>query len=76
MVDEEGETNRLRNKVISELIKEEMGVWMCKACDYKSIHPVRVKYHIENQHFNGPPCPCEICGACNGELTAGLTGVD
>ena len=48
MVDEEGETDRLRNKVISELIKEEMGVWMCKAYDYKSIHPVRVRYHIEN----------------------------
>ena len=48
MVDEESETNRLKNKVISELIKEEMGVWMCKACDYKHTQPVRVRYHIEN----------------------------
>ena len=48
MVDEESGTNRIRNKVVSELIKEEMGVWMCKACNYKHTLPVRVKYHIEN----------------------------
>ena len=48
MVDEESETNKIRDKVVSELIKEEMGVWVCKACNCKHRLPVRVKYHIEN----------------------------
>ena len=67
-MNEESEINRIKNKVISELIKEEMGVWTCKACEYKHKLPNRVHYHIENSHFNGPPCPCEFCDtACKNQ---------
>ena len=39
-----------------------MGTFRCKACDYQSKYKVRLRSHIANRHFNGPPCTCKICG--------------
>ena len=55
VVVEDGETIRLRKMVVSKLIKEEMGFWMCKAVDYQSTLPIRVRYHIENLHTPSNP---------------------
>ena len=60
-MDKENKVNKIKNKVVSDLIKEEQGVWLCKACKYKNKMPNRIRDHIINRHFNVPLCPCKFC---------------
>ena len=59
---EDSEVVKLRKMVIAELSVKEMDIYKCKACDYQSRYQVRLRAHISNRHFNGPACPCKICG--------------
>ena len=59
---EDSEVVKQRKKVRADLSKEEMNAYKFKACDYESTHQVRLRAHISNRHFNGPACPCKICG--------------
>ena len=62
LYEEDEETKRTKQFLVSDLTIEDEEGFKCRACPFQAPQFGRIRKHIHNIHFSGPLARCKICG--------------